>query len=451
MRLQFLGATGTVTGSKFLLSNHDERVLIDCGLYQGYKNLRLRNWQGLPCDPAHLNGVVLTHAHIDHSGYLPVLVKNGFKRDIFATEATVRLCQILLPDAGYLQEEDADYANRKGTSRHHPALPLFTEKDARETLHYFRPMPFCEKKVITPDIGFEMHPAGHILGAAIIRFNLNGRTLTFTGDLGRASSDLLPRPAQFEDTDTLVIESTYGNRSHPAEDPIEIMGAIIKRTVARGGSVLIPAFAIGRTQLVLQIIHNLRQRGVIGDVPVYMDSPMAIEATRVFKEEGEFHRLSDSEFAAILGKIGIARTAEESRQLGKSNRPVIIVSASGMATGGRVVHHLKRMLPDPQNTIIFAGFQAAGTRGEALINGATEVKIHGQWIKAQAEITRLDSLSAHADSDGLLEWMRGFRKAPRQIFIVHGEPAAAEGLRQRIDRELGWRAEIPEYLMEYEL
>jgi len=444
--IQFLGATGTVTGSKYLVRAGDGKILVDCGLFQGFKQLRLRNWAPLPFKPATLSGVILTHAHIDHSGYVPLLVKNGFSGSIYCSEATRDLCRILLPDAGRLQEEEAQYANRRGFSKHKPALPLFTEEDAERSLKQLVPVFFCEGFAIG-GVRARLDPAGHILGASIVSVSDSRRTLVFSGDLGRPNDPIMVAPSAVRNADYLVLESTYGNRRHEAEDPRIKLGGVIRRTIARGGAVIIPSFAVGRAQSLLYCIHLLKSEGAIpADLPVYLNSPMAIDATRIYREHRSEHRLTPEQCRAMCGAATVVNTAEESKRLNEKRGPMVLIAASGMATGGRVVHHLKAFAPDPRNTILFSGFQAGGTRGAAILAGADSVKIHGEYVPVRAEVALIENLSAHADCAEILDWLKGFERPPRETFITHGEPVAADALRHRLEETLGWICRVPDYL-----
>ena len=444
--VQFLGATGTVTGSKYLLRAGDSNVLVDCGLFQGFKQLRLRNWAPLPIKPATVSAVVLSHAHLDHSGYLPLLMRNGFIGKIHCTEATYELCRILLTDAGRLQEEEAEYANRRGFSRHKPALPLYTEEDAKRSLTRFAPVEF-DKEIELGGLRLRLLPAGHILGAAIVSLNDGVQTMVFSGDLGRPNDPIMVAPSVVRRADYLVLESTYGNRRHDPEDPRQKLGRVISRTAARGGVVIIPSFAVGRAQSLLYHIHQLKLQGVIpANLPIYLNSPMAVDATRIYHQHRAEHRLTPEQCRAMCNAAVIVNTAEESRRLNEKRGPMVIIAASGMATGGRVIHHLKAFAPDPRNTILFSGFQAGGTRGATLLAGAESVKIHGEYVPVRAEIAVVDNLSAHADSAEILGWLKGFDRPPRETFITHGEPVAADALRRAIEEELGWRCRVPDYL-----
>ncbi|MCA1855474.1 MBL fold metallo-hydrolase [Massilia oculi] len=447
MRIQFLGGTGTVTGSKYLLTTEHARILVDCGLFQGYKQLRLRNWAGLPFDPAGLDAVVLTHAHLDHSGYLPLLVKSGFRGKILCSEATYDLCKILLPDSGHLQEEDAAAANRHGYSEHRLAMPLYTEEDARVALRQFVTVGFDRRVEVAPGLGAVFSRAGHILGAAIVALDDGHRRITFSGDLGRANDPVMVAPAPLAPTDYLVVESTYGNRVHDTADPLLAMASVIRDTAARGGVVVIPAFAVGRAQGLMYAMYQMKASGAIpAYLPVFLDSPMARDATAIYGKHRADHRLDPAACQAMCQAATIINTVEESKQLDARNAPKVIISASGMATGGRVLHHLKAFAGDPRNTILFAGFQAGGTRGAALIDGADEIRIHGQQVRVRAQVAHVDNLSAHADSNELMGWMSALGRAPRRTFITHGEPAASEALRARIKHELGWDCLVPEHL-----
>lgn len=445
MQLTFLGATGTVTGSKYLVEDGDLRVLVDCGLFQGQKELRLRNWEAPPFSPSSLRAVILTHAHLDHSGYIPLLVKNGFRGLVYCSEATLDLCRLLLPDSGYIQEEDAARANRHSYSKHHPALPLYTEEDAKKSLAYFRPVAFGSPCHIGQGVSFTLHHAGHILGAAFIRL-ANGKTsVLFSGDLGRLRDPVMNPPAQIQGADYLVVESTYGDRVHDPQDPAEDIERVIRRTIGRGGSVVIPAFAVGRAQAIMYYLHRLKAEGRIPQgLPVYLDSPMAINASELFCRHPKDHRLPPGLCAAVCGVATYVRTPEESRALGNSNggMPKIIISASGMATGGRVLHHLKHTLGDPRNTVLLAGYQAEGTRGDRLVRGEKEIKIHGQMRPVKAEIVQLDNMSAHADSAEILSWLGHLKNPPVKTFVTHGNPSSAQGLRQKIETELGWKGVV---------
>ncbi|MGZ9097509.1 MAG: MBL fold metallo-hydrolase RNA specificity domain-containing protein [Micavibrio sp.] len=453
MRLTFIGATETVTGSKYLLEHENKKILIDCGLFQGPKELRLRNWDGLPFNPAAIDAVVLTHAHIDHSGYIPKLVKAGFRGPIYCTEATFDLCKILLPDSGHLQEEDAESANREGWSRHHPALPLYTEQEARDCLKYFKPLPFGQTHTLEGGLSFTLHRAGHILGAAFIRISDGYTSILFSGDIGRLHNPIMKPPAKIQDADYLVVESTYGDRLHNTDDPTEDIEKIVCRTVARGGTLVIPAFAVGRAQMLLYHFYVLKTEKRIPNIPVYLDSPMAINTTELLHRHMNDHRLSPEECAAVCNVATYTRTVEESKAIGENNNtmPKVIISASGMATGGRVLHHLKHYIGDPRNTILLAGFQAAGTRGDRLARGEKEIKIHGHFWPVRAEIVKLDNMSAHADYSEILTWLENFSSPPRRVFVTHGEIEAAEAMKEKIEEKFGWNVTVPSYMHRAEL
>ncbi len=442
MKLTFLGAAGTVTGSKYLIEPPGRRLLVDCGLFQGYKNLRLLNWQRLPFDPASLDAVILTHAHLDHSGSLPLLVRNGFRGAIHATPATIALCGLLLPDSGHLQEEDANFANRHKSSRHDPALPLYTEEDARAALRQLRPLEF-DHAIELAGLKLRLRPAGHILGAASVELHSMRGSLLLSGDIGRPDDLLMRPPAPIETADTLVVESTYGDRSHGNEDNATLLADVVARTAARGGKVVIPAFAVGRTQGLLYQIHQLKQASRIPDLPVFLDSPMAIDSTDIYRRYRSEHRLSVQECSGMSHVARFCRTVEQSRELSSLAYPAIIISASGMATGGRILHHLGNFGPDHRASIVLAGFQAGGTRGARLAAGERELRIFGEDVRINAEVVTLSGMSAHADASQLIDWMRSLKKAPRHVYVTHGEPAAADALRCRIERELHWHASVP--------
>jgi metallo-beta-lactamase family protein len=444
--LTFLGAAGTVTGSKYLLQSQGLRLLVDCGLFQGYKQLRLRNWASLPINPRDIAAVVLTHAHLDHSGYLPLLVKNGFSGRVYCTEATHDLCGILLPDSGHLQEKDAVFANRHGFSKHSPALPLYTQSDAERALTLFSPVAFEREFALPGGFTGRFLTAGHILGAAITELRHDDKTIVFSGDLGRPDSLLLHDPAKVERADYLVVESTYGDRMHDRRDPAEALSEVIRRTAARGGTIVIPSFAVGRAQEVLVHLWRARQAKRIPELPIFLDSPMAIDASDIFCDHGAEHRMRREDVARAFSIARYVHTQEESKALDAAGHiPKVIISASGMATGGRVLHHLKAYAPDPRNTILFVGFQAGGTRGADMVGGAESVKIHGEFVPVRAEVVAVHSLSAHADAGEIMGWLANFRTPPRRTFITHGEPGASDALRKRIEQELGWRCLVPAY------
>jgi len=448
MKLTFLGAAGTVTGSKYLLEDDNRKILIDCGLFQGRKDLREMNWDKPPFNPKDITAVLLTHAHIDHSGYIPKLVKEGFAGPIYCTEATADLCSILLPDSGHLQEEDAENANRHGYSRHKPALPLYTQAEAEIALEQLRPVDFGTRYALRDSLlGFTMYRMGHILGAAAIRVDDGMTSILFSGDIGRMHSPVMKPPAKLQGADYLVVESTYGNRLHGTEDPTEEIGAIIRRTAGRGGSVVIPSFAVGRAQELMYHIYALKQKRMIPDLPVFLDSPMAIKATALLQRHPADHRLNEQLCKGVSDVVRYATTTDDSKAINgnNNNMPKVIISASGMATGGRVLHHMKHYIGDARNTILFAGFQAEGTRGDILVRGEKEVVIHGQSWPVRAEIVQLHSMSAHADYAEIMQWLGNFSDTPRRTFITHGEMAAAEAMKERIGETLGWDAHIPAY------
>ena len=443
LNLTSLGGAGTVTGSKHLLVHGGKRILIDCGLFQGLKNLRELNWAPLPVKPSSIDAVVLTHAHLDHSGYLPKLVKDGFRGSIFATDATRDVAELILKDSGHLQEKDAEYANRKGFSKHKPALPLYGLRDAERALERFSSVPFGKPVQLPGGATLMFRQAGHILGAATADIDWGGKRIVFSGDLGRYGDPMMHDPESVSEADYIVIESTYGNRIHEQSNPTEMLGSVIERTVQRGGTVVIPAFAVGRAQSLLYHLWKLRSSGRLSTIPIYLDSPMAISATKLLHAHRDDHRLSPEDCIAVCGVATYTSDVEASKEITASSYPKVVISASGMATGGRVLHHLKAFASDRKNTILFSGFQAAGTRGRAMLQGAREIKIHGMWIPVAAEVADLPALSAHADSDELMRWLSGFRHTPERIFIVHGEADAAEALRVRIGKELEWDATVP--------
>jgi metallo-beta-lactamase family protein len=451
IKLTFLGAVGTVTGSKYLLDIGDERLLVDCGLFQGYKPLRLRNWAPMPVPPSSLDAVLLTHAHLDHSGYLPLLVKKGYRGKITCTEATADLCRILLPDSGYLQEQDAELANRYGYSKHKPALPLYTEKDAREALKNFAAVPFHKPQKLWEGVEARFLRAGHILGASIISLNANGTKIVFSGDLGRPNDPTMFAPEPVEEADYLLVESTYGNRSHNSHSAEDMLAEAIGRTAGRGGTIVIPSFAVGRAQMLLIYLHRLKKAGRIPNLPVFLDSPMAINASDIFEAHPDDHKMSKAETQAAFDVAEYVHTPDQSKALDRAAMPKVIISASGMATGGRVLHHLKAYGPDRRSTILFAGYQAGGTRGAKMLAGAEAVKIHGHYVPIRAEVADLDMLSAHADADEIMGWLAHFKRPPKHTFVVHGEPDAADAMRARICEELGWSVSAPEHKEEVDL
>lgn len=444
-RLSFLGAAGSVTGSCYLLDTAGGKVLIDCGLFQGYKQLRLRNWAPPPYDPRTIAAVVLTHAHIDHSGALPLLVRRGFQGPIYCSPGTLELCRILLPDSAHQQEEEATFANRHGFSKHKPALPLYTRPDADACLARLQPVAMDTSFVPVPGLHARLRPAGHILGAASVRVEHQGVSLTFSGDVGRPDDPLMKPPEALLPTDYLVIESTYGDRRHPDLDPDAELARWVSTACSRGGVTVIPAFAVGRTQALLLGIARLKAAKQLPDVPVYLDSPMATDVTALFTRLGSEHRLSREECVAMCKGVTLINTPQQSKDLDQRGGPMIILSASGMATGGRVVHHLKAFAGDARNLILLSGFQASGTRGAALAAGAQTIRIHGEEVAVRAQVAQLAALSAHADAEQLLAWMRGLEVPPRRTFVTHGEPLASDVLRYRIQHDLGWAVEVPDY------
>lgn len=451
LTLTSLGAAGTVTGSKHLLEADGRRILVDCGMFQGLKVLRERNWAPLAIPPESIDAVVLTHAHLDHSGYLPKLVRDGFRGPVYCSSATADLCDILLKDSARIAENDAEYANRRGHTKHKPALPLYTVRDAERALKQLKPIAFETETSVEGGAKIELRRAGHILGAATVEFNWQGRGIIFSGDLGRYDDVFMPDPAPVNAADYVVVESTYGDRIHPKNDPMEALGAVVERTVRRGGTVVIPAFAVGRTQVLLYHLWMLKRAGRIQSVPIFLDSPMAINATELLCGHLDDHRFSAETCEQSCAIATYVRDVEDSKAIVSNPMPKIVIAGSGMATGGRVLHHIKAFGPEAKNTILFAGYQAVGTRGARLLAGETEIKMFGQWIPIRAEIANLPELSAHADAGEIIRWLSGFEKPPRRTFIVHGEPDASDALRVRIERELGWDAAVVDDQRRYEL
>lgn len=446
--LTFLGATGTVTGSCFLLEHDGARVLVDAGLYQGPRELRRRNWDPFPVAPGSIHAVALTHAHLDHCGHLPRLVRQGYDGPILCTRETAALAAIVLRDSAHLLEEEARHANESGWSRHRPALPLYSSDDVERTLRLLTPVPFGDRQVLAGRIGVQLDPAGHILGSATVRVDLAGEVVVFSGDLGRTGHPLLEAPAPPAPAGTLVLESTYGDRLHPPPRP-EVLAGAIRRTIGRGGTVLIPAFAVDRTELVLLELERLERDGQIPRVPIHVDSPMALEALGVYLralEEGS-HQLRPDRARALerLSSLDLhaVRDAASSQRLNTPDAPCIIVSASGMATGGRVIHHLAHQVGNQRNSVVLTGYQAPGTRGRQLLDGARHLKIHGHYVPVRAEVVDVPDFSVHADADELVAWVASMPTPPRTVYVVHGEPASAAALAARIEDELGVCAVVP--------
>lgn len=468
--IQFLGAAGTVTGSKHLINTSYDgegkrgfQFLVDCGLFQGQKEWRERNWQDTPIPARDIDAVILTHAHLDHCGWIPRLVKEGFRGPIYATPATIDLCGVVLPDSGHLQEEDADFYNKKNKSKHNPALPLYTLEEAENCLQYFHAVQFGETKQLSPEVSFRFVHAAHILGSSMaeVTLTLNGQAkrMLFTGDIGRVRDTTTAPgkvvhsgPQENETADVLVMESTYGNRQHPKDDPRPALANTIRQTVQRGGSVIVPAFAVERTQKFIFMLKELMEAGQIPRVPVFCDSPMAIKAVEIFLKHTEEYsdetkRLIDQYGSPLTWPgFSFASTAQESKKINDAHYPCIIISSSGMVTGGRILHHLGQRLPDPKNTVVFIGFQAPGTRGFTIKSGAPEVKIFGDMVPIRAQIASIEQFSDHADPPELLEWLRTFKNKPGVTYLVHGEPSASSQLRELMTRELGWNVQVAQWL-----
>jgi metallo-beta-lactamase family protein len=457
--LSFWGAVGTVTGSKYMIETERARVLIDCGIFQGLKELRERNWQDPPFDPRALNAVLITHAHIDHTGYLPRLVAQGFKGPVYCSKGTADLLKIMLPDAARLQEEDADYRNRHKITKHLPALPLYTEEDAKRTLELIQPVANTGERVeIGRGIHAEFRIAGHILGSSVVLVTLDGegadkagRQILFSGDLGRYDTPIIRDPVAPPTCDYLLVESTYGDRLHDPEDPKETLARIINRAAERNGPVLIPAFAVGRTQEIVYLLRELEDEKKIPVLPVCVDSPMAAAATRAYSNRPEEQ---DEDYASVVAKqqhplhthaMMTCSSREDSKRLNAAQGARVIISASGMMTGGRVLHHALRMVPDPDATLVFVGYQAAGTLGRRIVNGEAEVKILGQWVPVRCNIERIGGFSAHADWQEIIRWLEGMPAGPRKTFVTHGEPEAAEAMAAHIRERFGWEVNVPGY------
>jgi metallo-beta-lactamase family protein len=460
--IKFLGATGTVTGSKFLVDAGKTRILVDCGMFQGPKSLRLLNWEAFPVPPTSIDHIILTHAHIDHAGMLPVAVRDGFQGNVWCTHGTQELCEISLMDAAHLQEEDARFANKKGFSKHKPALPLYTTQDAARSIEHLKSIDYDSETKLSNGTSICLRDAGHILGSAIVEANLiDGERpvrIVFSGDLGRYNALILRDPSPIDEADYLVVESTYGDRRHEKEEASDEIAAIVNETAHRGGMLIIPAFAIGRTQTLLYVLRDLKSRGAIPDLPVFLDSPMAVSVTELFcRHMGEFDEEAQRLYNAtgycpvLCPNLRFVRTTQESQELNNIRYPAIIISASGMVTGGRILHHMKYRLPDPRNTVLFVGYQAMGTRGQIILSGAREIKIHGEMVPVRARTRTIESFSAHADSSEIMRWLKTFKKAPKMTFVVHGEPRASEAMAGEIKQALGWKTHIPSYLENFDL
>jgi metallo-beta-lactamase family protein len=461
-KITFLGAAGTVTGSKYLIEAGGKRLLVDCGLFQGSKELQQRNWNNLPVDPATIDWVLLTHAHIDHTGYIPRLVQNGFRGPIYSNAATHELCQLLLLDSAHLQEEDAQYAAKKNYSSHHPPLPLYTVAQAQTSLAQFREIPRADVFSISPEFSVRPHDAGHILGSSWLELTIteNGKQtlVVFSGDVGRYNQPILKDPESPTRADFLLCESTYGDRDHPTGSVPDALADVINRVAKRGGAIVVPAFAVGRTQTLMYYLRELEEKQRIPRLPVYVDSPMAINVTDIYVRHKEDH---DADFVQQenqgnldplnMKEVHMTRSVEDSKSINNVVAPCIIISASGMANGGRILHHLAHRLPDSRSAVLLVGYEADGTGGRALEDGAQYLRIHGQEVPVRAEIVKIDQLSAHAGRGELLRWLSGITVPPRQTFLVHGEPNALESFHGAVTNKFNWPVTVPEYLQSFDL
>jgi metallo-beta-lactamase family protein len=449
--IQFLGGAGTVTGSKFLLRIEDKKILVDCGLFQGLKNLRLRNWEPLPVRPHEIDAVLLTHAHLDHSGYLPLLVRNGFSGPIYSSPPTRDLSRVILSDSGKIQEEDAERANQGGYSKHSPALPLYTVRDAHNAVGRFSCVSSPEWFSVSDRIEARFTNSGHILGSSLIEIKTPDLTIAFSGDLGRSDPLVLNPPCSIKSADYLVIESTYGDRVHSPLSPLKTLAKIVNDTYARKGQLIIPAFAVGRTQDILFLLSALRAQSQIPEIPIFLDSPMGINATEIFSDYPDWHRLSHDEITQLCSLVTLVKSQQQSEEVLRRKDSAIVIAGSGMLTGGRVLTHLVHRLPDERNTVLLVGYQPPSTRGSLLLAGASELKIYGQYIPVRASIEEISTLSAHADQKEMLKWLKMFNHAPKNTFIVHGEPQASEALRLKMKDELGWNVSVPSAQEVFEL
>ncbi|MFZ0639167.1 MAG: MBL fold metallo-hydrolase [Candidatus Acidiferrales bacterium] len=453
-KITFLGAVGAVTGSKYLVEAGGKRLLVDCGLFQGPKELRQKNWDRFPIDPASIDWIVLTHAHIDHTGYLPRIVRDGFRGPIYANAATHELCQLLLTDSAHLQEEDAQYATKKGYSSHKPALPLYTVQDAQQALKLFQEIPRKDPFTISPQFTVKPSDAGHILGSSSLQITIteNGKSavVVFSGDVGRYNQTILNDPTPIAKADYILCESTYGDRDHPTASPFDAIADIVNRVAKRGGAIVIPAFAVGRTQTLMYIMRLLEDQQRIPKLPTFVDSPMANNVTDLYVRHTEDHRLSflreeqtGDRDPLDVHEVHMTRSVEESKKINDVKTPCIIMSASGMCTGGRILHHLEQRLPDARNAVIFAGYQADGTLGRYLLSGGKAAHIYGKTIPVGAEIQEVSQFSAHGDRTELVRWLSGFTSPPKQLFLTHGEPAAAQSFRGTVQQKLNWAVTVP--------
>ncbi|HEV2615606.1 MAG TPA: MBL fold metallo-hydrolase [Candidatus Acidoferrales bacterium] len=456
-KITFLGAVGTVTGSKYLVEAGGKRLLVDCGLFQGPKPLRQHNWDQLPVEPSTIDWIILTHAHIDHTGYLPRIVRDGFRGPIYANAATRELCELLLPDSAHLQEEDAQYATKKGYSSHKPALPLYTVADAQQALQRFQEIPRKDPFTISPQFTVKPTDAGHILGSSSLQITIteNGKSgvVVFSGDVGRYNQPILNDPEPIAKADYILCESTYGDRDHPTASPYDAIAAIVNRVVKRGGAIVIPAFAVGRTQTLMYILRQLEERQQIPKLPTFVDSPMAINVTNLYVRHKEDHGLqftreeqSGNRDPLNTHEVHMTRAVEDSKNINKIKTPCIIISASGMCTGGRILHHLAQRLPDARNAIILAGYQGEGTLGRYLLEGGKLARIHGEQIPVRTEITEVSQFSAHGDRGELIRWLSGFTAPPKQLYLVHGDPPAAKAFGGTVQQQLHWPVTIPAYM-----
>lgn len=450
MKITFFGAAEGVTGAKFLIESQETKILVDCGLFQGNREIRQRNWDDFPIDASSIDAIVLTHAHIDHTGYIPRLVKQGFKGPVYCSRGTHELSIIMLQDSGYIQEEDAKNANKYHYSRHSPALPLYTLKDAQIALSLFKPVEYGAQIPIG-SLQVKIIQSGHIIGGSFVVASDGNQSISFSGDLGRTDQLIMKSPSDLAQTDYLVLDSTYGDRLHDQSDPVKELGRVASKTIDQGGTLIIPAFSVGRSQMILYSLYQLQQQNIIPKVPVFLDSPMAIKVTDLYCQFKDEHKLPSDKCDEIFDIATYLRTRQQSKSLNYKKGPAIIIAGSGMLDGGRVLHHVKQYISDAKNTLLFVGYQATGTKGRSLIDGAQTIKIHGTSYPVRASIERIDSFSAHADGDETIEWLRGLGSPPKKIFLTHGDIDSLHSLKKKIERGLGWTVVIPKYKDSFDL